>query len=49
MLYTSFVSDRAPPAEEIADQDLEEKKARPARVKRAPAWLATDEWDRRIT
>jgi hypothetical protein len=43
------VSDRAPPAEEIADQVLEEKKARPARVRRAPAWLATDEWDRRFT
>jgi hypothetical protein len=43
------VSDQAPPAEEIADQVLEEKKVRPARVRRAPAWLATDEWDRRFT
>jgi hypothetical protein len=28
---------------------LEEKKVRPARVRKAPAWLATDEWDRRFT
>jgi hypothetical protein len=48
-LNKGIVSDRAPPVEEIVDQVLEEKKARPARVRRAPAWLATDEWDRRFT
>jgi hypothetical protein len=51
-----IVSDHAPPASETdanANNDVEQVKEvssnRPTRQKRAPAWLANDEWDLRVT